>query len=86
MIDQLPKQGGGQLLPFKGSIDRLPPACSRNTQTAAPAGRAPSNPRTAAQSFSVPVTRAGNNPPATKAAPTKQEGVLWLHLVFLRNM
>lgn len=25
MIDQLPKQGGGQLLPFKGSIDRLPP-------------------------------------------------------------
>lgn len=39
MIDQLPKQGGGQLLPFKGSIDRLPPACSRNAPTAAPAGR-----------------------------------------------
>ena len=26
MIDQLPKQGGGQLLPFRGSIDRPPPA------------------------------------------------------------
>jgi hypothetical protein len=32
-VDQLPKQDGGQLLPFKGSIDRLPPACSRNTPT-----------------------------------------------------
>lgn len=30
MIDQLPKQGGGQLPPFKGGIDPPPPAPMHN--------------------------------------------------------
>jgi hypothetical protein len=88
MIDQLPEQGGGQLLPLKGSIDRPPPACSRNAPTAAPAGRSEhhqtlARPRTDFP-FRLPVQV---TPPETRAAPTKkQERVLWSCLVFPHNI
>ena len=77
MIDQLPKQGGGQLPPFKGGIDRPPPApttnnrpCSRpriRATTAAP--KPPSPTEHCTTKLSGAVTSEVTQPPAPRGLP-----------------
>jgi hypothetical protein len=84
MNDQLPKQGGGQLPPFKGGIDRPPPApasinspCSRpHSRAAAATPKLPTKPYTqpshaAAVSSEVARPPSVRAPCPTTSAPSK---------------